>query len=449
LILKGDYNAAELDGITQLLLKHCETVSSLDVVQPELTMDEFVGKIKVWRETTSTSPSGRHLGHYKTVGKPIAYACTREERDALEDDRIAILQAHLDIINYCMYHGYSLQRWQQVVNVMILKEVNNHKIHRLRVLHLFEADYNLILGVKWRQLMRHAEANHTLNEGQYGSRAGREASSLNLLEILKNEIAYFTRKALLSLDNDASSCYDIIIVALSSIINRKYGQHRQIVMVNALTLQQAKYKLKTELGISDKAYSNCTAFPLYGTGQGSGNSPMIWCFTSSTLFESPDRTVTLSFSMVGFVDDSTSTVNDFHNNAATVDSLLARLQIDAQLWNDLLWCSGGMLELPKCSYHFLIFDFDESGTPIPRAGTVGPPLEVISPQGHTITIPYKTIHNTHKTLGHYQAPAGKGQTQLKKLAAKQSTLSQYLASSPATRSQATIYYHTIYLPSIG
>jgi hypothetical protein len=173
--------------------------------------------------------------------------------------------------------------------------------------------------------MRHAEANHTLNAGQYCSRAGREASSLNLLEILKNEIAYFTRKALLSLNNDASSCYDRIIVTLSSLINRKYGQHRQIVMVNALTLQQAKYKLKPELCISDKAYSSCTAFPLYGTGQGSGNSPMIWCFISSTLFdchqahafgalfESPDRTVTLSFSMVGFVDDSTSTVNDFEN----------------------------------------------------------------------------------------------------------------------------------------
>jgi hypothetical protein len=68
---------------------------------------------------------------------------------------------------------------------MILKEANNHKIHRLRVLHLYEADYNLILRVKWRQLMRHAEANHTLNEGQYGSRAGREASSLNFLETLK------------------------------------------------------------------------------------------------------------------------------------------------------------------------------------------------------------------------------------------------------------------------
>jgi hypothetical protein len=44
LILKGEYNADELDNITQLLLKHCETVSTLDAVQPELSVDEFVGK---------------------------------------------------------------------------------------------------------------------------------------------------------------------------------------------------------------------------------------------------------------------------------------------------------------------------------------------------------------------------------------------------------------------
>jgi hypothetical protein len=206
---------------------------------------------------------------------------------------------------------------------------------------------------------------------------------------------------LLNLDNDASSCYDRIIVSLSSLINRKYGQHRQIVLVNALTLKQAKYKLKTELGVSEKSYTNSTIFPLHGTGQGSGNSPMIWCVISSTLydchqaqvfgaiFESPDRSVTLTFSMVGFVDDSTDSVNDFHNNEATVESLLGWLQVDAQLWNDLLWCSGGMLELPKCSYHFLFFDFDASGKPIshhPDPSSPYPSKMFILPTKHSAII---------------------------------------------------------------
>jgi hypothetical protein len=232
----------------------------------------------------------------------------------------------LDIINYGLLHGYSLQRWQKVVTVMILKEPDNHRIHRLRVLHLFEADYNLILGVKWRQLMCHAEEHQTLNPGQYGSRAGRKATALNFLEALKNDIAHCSCKPLLNLDNDASSCYDRIIVSLVSLINHKYGQHRQVVLVNAQTLKQAKYNLKTALGVTEASYSH------------SGNSPMIWCFISSTLFdchqeraygalfESPDRTIlTITFSMVGFVDDSTGTVNDFANNATTDEQLLQRL----------------------------------------------------------------------------------------------------------------------------
>jgi hypothetical protein len=191
-------------------------------------------------------------------------------------------------------HGLAWDKLGHGITKVVLEalavEPNNHRIHRLRVLHLFEADYNLVLGVKWRQLMRHAEQHHLLNEGQYGSRSGREASALNFLEVLKNDIAHCSRKPLLNLDNDAALCYDRIIVSLASLINRKYGQHRQVVLLNAKTLQQAKYKLKTELGITERSYTNCTAFPLHGTGQGSGNSPMIWCFFKFYALRLPPRT---------------------------------------------------------------------------------------------------------------------------------------------------------------
>jgi hypothetical protein len=123
-----------------------------------------------------------------------------------------------------------MERWKDILNIMILKEPGNTKIHRLRVIHLFEADYNLILSVKWRQQIKHAEERELLNEGQHGSRSGREAPTLPFLEELKNEISYCSRKPLLNLDNDASSCYDQIVVSLASLINRKYGQHRNVVV---------------------------------------------------------------------------------------------------------------------------------------------------------------------------------------------------------------------------
>jgi hypothetical protein len=124
---------------------------------------------------------------------------------------------------------------------------------------------------------------------------------------------------------------------------------------------------------------------------------MIWCFISSSLFnchqqesygavfQSPDRTVSVAFSIVGFVDNSTCTSNDFNPSATlSPDYYIQSMQIDTQLWHDLPWVSGGMLELPKCSYHFLYFDFLPNGKPVPHPGTVGPPLEVIAPTGTRI-----------------------------------------------------------------
>ena len=54
--------------------------------------------------------------------------------------------------------------------------------------------------------------------------------------------------------------------------------------VHAATLEEAKYKLKLSSKTSNTSYRHYTKFPIHGTGQGLGNSPMIWCFISSILF---------------------------------------------------------------------------------------------------------------------------------------------------------------------
>jgi hypothetical protein len=272
---------------------------------------------------------------------------------------------------------------------MIEKEPGNSKVHRLRVIHLYEADYNFFLQAKWRDLIRHAEKNNSLHTGQYGSRPGRDAHIPTFIEEMKNEICYATRKSLINFDNDAASCYDRIIPALASLIGRKFGLHKNVVFVYAKTLAETKYKLKTSLGVSDEFYENCQAFPIYGTGQGSGNSPAIWCIVSSVLFSchqdkahgaffcTPDEKTSVSLSMIGFVDDSTGQVNSFRDtHQPTPEFLREIMKLDAQLWSDLLWLSGGLLELGKCSFHQVHFDFAPDGTPLMRAGTFGDPLQV-------------------------------------------------------------------------
>jgi hypothetical protein len=283
LILDGKYEDSELLDLQVLLVKHCQS-QHVDALPSLITEEEFVSKFKGWKEGTSTSPSGLHLGHYKPLVLQHDGDPTTDKGKAIESQRKDLIRAHVGMINYGLRHAYSYARWKNVVNKMIEKEPGNSKVHLLRVIHIYKADYNFLLQAKWRNMISHAETNHLLHPGQYGSRPGRDALIPALIEELKNEICYASRKSLINFDNDATSCYDRIIPALVSLIGQKFGLHRNMVFVHATMLEETKYKLKTSMGVSDEFYKNCQAFPIYGTGQGSGNSPVIWCIVSSVLF---------------------------------------------------------------------------------------------------------------------------------------------------------------------
>jgi hypothetical protein len=272
-----------------------------------------------------------------------------------------------------------------------------------------------------------------------------------------------TRRTLVNFDNDASSCYDRIILSLASLINRKYGLNRRVAVVHALTLQQARFHLRTQLGFSDHSYSHSVQFPIYGSGQGSGNSPSIWLFTSSTLcdahfetsfgarFASPDGMEQVKISMVGFVDDCTGTTNDFQPQAqAKLHEIVQRMERDAQTWNDLLWCSGGKLELPKCSFHTLSFISSPDGSVKPDHDPYQPPIKLLdSETGNTIPITPKSSKDPHRTLGHWKAPADNKQSkQLRALISKASTISTLIHLANVSRFGATIAYHGIYIQTL-
>jgi hypothetical protein len=88
---------------------------------------------------------------------------------------------------------------------MILKSAGNFCIHRLCVIHIYEADYNLLLSVKYRALIRAAQAKHIIHRGQHGGIPGHDATNLVLLEQLINDICYSFRKSSAAFDNDAAS----------------------------------------------------------------------------------------------------------------------------------------------------------------------------------------------------------------------------------------------------
>ena len=173
LMLSGDYTTEDADDLTALVVQHFQVVTEMDSLPQSMTEKEMLDKYHAWPESTMTSPSGCHLGNYRAL---LPNLPTETSNDKETDSKRSMLATmHHSIIDYSLTNGHSFRRWQKVVNVMIKKDSGNPKIHRLRVIHLYEADYNLILGVKWRQLIHHCEDNHLLHPSLYGARPGRGA----------------------------------------------------------------------------------------------------------------------------------------------------------------------------------------------------------------------------------------------------------------------------------
>ena len=162
---------------------------------------------------------------------------------------------------------------------------------------------------------------------------------------------------------------DRIVPAVAMLASRKFGVPKSVTLANANTLKNAKYRIRTDLGLAPSGYSHTPEHPIYGTGQeGSANGPSLWLFLDSLLYDcydsktapavycAPDKRNRISLGMAGFVDDSNGQTNQFEQDESdsTCQLILQVAQKNAQLWTNLLHVSGGALELSKYSFHLLV-----------------------------------------------------------------------------------------------
>jgi len=105
--------------------------------QPTATLDydQLLTGIKKWPERTTTSPSGRHLGIYKTLGKHLVRKKQSNELEPSADNETGplkqgrdILYLVFDIMALALKHAYPLQRWRQVWTIFIEKEISNPEL---------------------------------------------------------------------------------------------------------------------------------------------------------------------------------------------------------------------------------------------------------------------------------------------------------------------------------
>jgi hypothetical protein len=181
-------------------------------------------------------------------------------------------------------------------------------------------------------------------------------------------IAKMTKTPMSGFENYASACYDRIIMNLVSAIFERMGVPQGPIRLQKQTLLRVVHHLKTGFGEATTSYTSNAINRIYGVGQVSKVGPVTWAAVSSLLFEAQDilgigitfqnpaRMISHQRNSDGFVDVTTG----YHGQQPTwihstpsIHAVWNGLKHDSQIWECLLWTSGGLLELEKCRFYIM------------------------------------------------------------------------------------------------
>jgi len=109
-----------IDPTTRLLLEHQQNAipTLLDRSHP-MTFDAMIQGFKKWPEKTATSPSGCHLGIYKTLLKDQHH---EQPGEPVTTKGIDILQDIHRLIVLALKHTHTFQQWRTIWNLYLEKD---------------------------------------------------------------------------------------------------------------------------------------------------------------------------------------------------------------------------------------------------------------------------------------------------------------------------------------
>ena len=453
-ILEGTCDTQQLPSnpSIQLVLQQCRQLSKPQ--QTTIDIRDLKGLFKRWRETTTTSPSGRHLGLYKAI-----FAETN-------NPNIQNIQQDITTIsNTLLQHGMGLDRWRKVINMMIHKLEGSFLLNKLRVIHLFEADYNGIIGILFnRKVLYRAEQHQLLNNNQWGCRPHRQAEDALMLKELSYNLANLTKTTLATFDNDATGCFDRVPCSIAMLASQRLGANKNMCRMQADTLRHIQHQLRTAFGLSKLTYTSSDNMEIHGQGQGSRAGPPTWVFVSSLLLDCMEQQASgLTFTCPrqkhthtrhndAFVDNVTGYANQFVrelNGHNVLNSIIHQMQRDATLWNDLLHTSGGKLALHKCLYYIIAWEWKHGrATPIPPSN-IPTKIAIQQDNNHPIPITQLPCHTAHRTLGQMKSPTGNQQAHIDFLTKRSNKWLNAIKEASLTRAEALAAFETIWIPSLS
>ncbi len=457
-ILNDTYQPpATVDPITRHLLRYT-TRRCPDHNKKDISHNEFRQVFKHWKESTSTSPSGRHLGHMKS----LTYIDDTDEWPSSACRPQELFITITNIVNLCVQHCLALDRWLTVHNMLIQKEAGNQKIHRLRVIHIQEADWQAFLKLSvTRTTIHHAHHHQALHPNQYGGVPGSQAITPAVLNINTQDYLRMTITPAAVTYKDAASCYDRLVEPYTNLALRAIGCSPSHLRLHSAVHQRMRYHIKTANGIApDYCHHNPPTEPFWGAGQGACDAAARCTAVSSCIFyayqnlcspltlSNPTNTSSLDHTLLAFVDDATTTIP--LPTATDFDAITNTITHHVSTWEQLQHSAGGKLNIEKCNIAFFLWKQNELGIPelVPHTAI---PIDISiknSQTQRTYTIPILPTNSAYKYLGVHQCPDGSTAPQIQALIRKSNKYARALAACPLNRNEIYAAYFTCYIPSI-
>jgi hypothetical protein len=291
------------------------------MIYPVVTTEYFISCFGCVAEKTSSPPSGRHVGHY--------IACID-----LKDELLLLLASvHAAMMSIPLAEGFCPERWRRAIDFMLEKIPGVPRINKLRIIQLLEPDLNLVLRSAFaRNISKLAqETPGIISKHQYG-RSPQICLTPVLNKLLTVQLLIQKKTHGIVFHNDAKECYESIVSGNALAALRRVGYSNNSVRMLGLLWAQLEHHVATGFGVSDTSYKSTMDKLLYGIGQGSCSSQIVWVLLNQLLLTalgeeldciplvSVDGTTTDKFPGDSFVDDTTTGATDDNHNLEPIPS---------------------------------------------------------------------------------------------------------------------------------